>query len=238
MGDYDLYHADRRKHKYIKKIGKRYFYTQDQIRAYLNEKKGDVTFEKGEEPDYALRDGSKMKDYHLDFNKSDAGSDKIGVRVGNKKVEFYNTTNKKYWNDDERWTVKRRGRLRSEYAEDGSRHTLDFSDKKTFNERKQKEQAREKKLSDSQIADGYRVSDEDFKKQQREARARELNKTRKSIEKHVNKSARSLSKQSAKGKQKIGAYLNKTSADIRNRPRARKRNIQGGTATVKRRNNG
>lgn len=38
MGDYELYHADRKQHKYIKKIGDRYFYTQAQIKAYLDGK--------------------------------------------------------------------------------------------------------------------------------------------------------------------------------------------------------
>lgn len=36
MKEYELYHASRRKHKYIKKIGKRYFYTQEEIQAYLD----------------------------------------------------------------------------------------------------------------------------------------------------------------------------------------------------------
>lgn len=40
MNDYELYHASNRKHKYIKKIGKRYFYTQQEIAAYLKEKRG------------------------------------------------------------------------------------------------------------------------------------------------------------------------------------------------------
>ena len=39
MGDYELYHAER-KHKYIKKIGNRYFYTQQEIAAYLDKKRG------------------------------------------------------------------------------------------------------------------------------------------------------------------------------------------------------
>ena len=38
MGDYELYHAER-KHKYIKKIGNRYFYTQQEIDAYYQDKK-------------------------------------------------------------------------------------------------------------------------------------------------------------------------------------------------------
>ncbi len=42
MSDYELYHAATRKHKYIKKIGNRYFYTQQEIAAYLKEKKNAV----------------------------------------------------------------------------------------------------------------------------------------------------------------------------------------------------
>ena len=42
MGDYELYHAATRKHKYIKKIGNRYFYTQEEIKAYLDKKQGQV----------------------------------------------------------------------------------------------------------------------------------------------------------------------------------------------------
>lgn len=42
MGEYDLYHADRKKHKYIKKIGNRYFYTQQEIQQYLAGKKKSV----------------------------------------------------------------------------------------------------------------------------------------------------------------------------------------------------
>lgn len=39
MNDYELYHASTRKHKYIKKIGKRYFYTQQELNAYYQDTK-------------------------------------------------------------------------------------------------------------------------------------------------------------------------------------------------------
>lgn len=42
MGEYDLYHGERKHHKYIKKIGDRYFYTQQEIQAYLKAKGGQV----------------------------------------------------------------------------------------------------------------------------------------------------------------------------------------------------
>ena len=37
MGDYELYHA--RSHKYIKKIGNRYFYSQAEIQAFYGKDK-------------------------------------------------------------------------------------------------------------------------------------------------------------------------------------------------------
>ncbi len=42
MGDYELYHAARR-HKYIKKIGNRYFYTQEELNAYYKDSNGKKT---------------------------------------------------------------------------------------------------------------------------------------------------------------------------------------------------
>lgn len=43
MNDYELYHSGARKHhKYIKKIGNRYFYSQQEIAAYLKEKKQSI----------------------------------------------------------------------------------------------------------------------------------------------------------------------------------------------------
>lgn len=228
MGDYELYHSSNRKHKYIKKIGKRYFYTQQEIAAYLDGKKKDVTFEKGTEYDYddynsKTNKAPKMKDYHLDFNKQKGSytytdsngkkhkqdytmSDKIGVRVGNKKIQVYNTTNKKYYNDDERWSVKRRGRLKSEYAEDGSVHTLDLSNKKTFNKRQAKEKAREKELEDWQVSQGYRKTDAQLEKEKKARSAKRRKKAAKAASKHLNKAVSSLKKQSTRGKKAIDRW--------------------------------
>lgn len=55
MGDYELYHAATRKHKYIKKIGNRYFYTQQEIQAYYDSKKTSPTYPA---PKYAMIDGA------------------------------------------------------------------------------------------------------------------------------------------------------------------------------------
>ena len=83
--------------------------------------------------------GSKRS--YIEFNKQSLGpnapkgayySDKIGIITNKKKktVSAFNTTNQKYFKDDEKYTKKKRGRLTSEYAEDGSTHTLDLSKKK------------------------------------------------------------------------------------------------------------
>jgi len=42
MNDYELYHASNRRHKYIKKIGKRYFYSQEEIDAYKKQQYADL----------------------------------------------------------------------------------------------------------------------------------------------------------------------------------------------------
>ncbi len=227
MGEYDLYHAER-KHKYIKKIGKRYFYTQQEIKAYLDAKKKDVTFEKGDSYDYDSADGSKMKDYHIDFNKQKGSytdakgkkheytmSDKIGVKVGNKKVQVYNTTNQKYWKDDERWSTKRHGRLKSSYAEDGSSHTLDLSDKKTFKKRDAADRAREKELEDWQVSQGYRKTDAQLKLEKKEKVKKRREKGKAAIIKQTKKSVNSLKKQATKGKKTVSKfYKNYISPDV------------------------
>lgn len=203
MGDYELYHAATRKHKYIKKIGNRYFYTQQEIQAYLQGKKQNgITLEKST---YDTPDG-KVKDYRIDFNKHKGWSDGVGVRVGDKRVQVYNTTNKKYWKDDERWSVKRHGRLKSEYAEDGSSHTLDLSNKKTFKKRQAAEKAREKELEDWQVSQGYRKTDAQLKQEKKENAARKRKKVKKAATKHVNKSLNAMKKQSAKGKKALSKF--------------------------------
>lgn len=221
MHEYELYHASTRRHKYIKKIGKRYFYSQQEIAAYLKAKKGDVTFEKGKEYDYDAGDGSKVKDYHLDFNKQKASytyrdsdgkthtenytmSDKIGVQVGNKKIKVYNTTNKKYFKDGERPTDQRRGRFTRSYAEDGSQYTLDLSDKKTHKKRAAEEDKRYKDWYETRKKNGW-IDKEESKYVEKELAKREKQRKRssKTISKNAKKTVSSLKKQAAKGKKKI-----------------------------------
>lgn len=223
MGDYELYHADRKKHKYIKKIGKRYFYTQQEISAYLKAKKGDMTFEKGTEYDYAEYNpktdtAPKMKDYHLDFNKEHGVnkwkdpsgkvhstpytmSDKIGVRVGNKKIQFYNTKNQKYYKDGERATDQRRGRLTRQYSEDGATYTLDISDRKTHKKRAAAEDKRYKDWYETRKEFGW-IDKKESKSVEKEIANRERQRKRgtKSVTNNASKTISGLKKQSKKGK--------------------------------------
>ena len=209
MGDYELYHAATRKHKYIKKIGNRYFYTQQEIAAYLKAKKGDVTFEKNT---YDGPDG-KEKDYRIDFNKHDGGhkkggwSDGVGVRVGDKKVTVYNTTNQKYWKDGERATEKRRGRLTREYAEDGSAYTLDVSNKKTHKKRAAAADKEYKDWYEFRKKNGW-VDKEESKSIEKEIANREKQRKRssKSVSKSAKKTVKSMKKQSARGKKALQKF--------------------------------
>ena len=203
MGDYELYHAER-KHKYIKKIGNRYFYTQQEIKAYLDGKRSnrDLTFEK---TDY----GEGVKDYRIDFNKEKGSytdskgkkhtytmSDGIGVQVDkkNKNVELYNTTNKKFYKNDENLIRKSKGRVTTEYAEDGVRRSIDLSkdkhNKKAEDERW--ERFREYGGSDADTPAEYR------KKQRKKAA--------KKVSNYTKKTAKSMKKQSEKGKKALKKF--------------------------------
>ena len=212
MGDYELYHAARKTHKYIKKIGNRYFYTQQEIQKYLEGKKKDVTFEKN-----TYSDGTK--DYRIDFNKHDGGhkgggwSDGVGIRTGNKTIEVYNTTNKKYQKNPE-VRGDHKGRFRTEYAEDGSRYSLDYSDKKTFRQKQRREVEQNKNFSDYMKEIGRDNSDAERyyqeskaeldKAEKRDARQEKRKKKIKAAyEKARKKTVSSLKKQSERGKKAV-----------------------------------
>lgn len=208
MGEYELYHASTRKHKYIKKIGNRYFYTQQEIAAYLKGKKGDVSFEKikdySEAPPKIGPDGKpqggKTIGARMYYGKDKDGyNNSVGVTVKDKKIQVYNTGNQKFWKDGERWSVKRHGRLKSEYAEDGSSHTLDLSDKKTFKKRDAEDKARERKLATYQESQGWRDSDAVFKEKQKKKRKKAV----KAATRHATKNLKSLAKQAARGKEAL-----------------------------------
>lgn len=123
MGDYELYHAATRKHKYIKKIGNRYFYTQQEIAAYLEGKKSPVEFDKIKsfnENGTSKTVGGRV---YYDKNKNGGYDKSIGVMKENKKITAYAPTKKKDG-------VKKTGRLTREYNDGFVDYTLDLSKKK------------------------------------------------------------------------------------------------------------
>lgn len=213
MGDYELYHASNRKHKYIKKIGKRYFYTQEEIAAYLKAKKGDVTFEKETRLDYRnVGDDKKMKEYRVDFDKhydkdgNRIWSHGVGVQIGNKKISVYNTTNKKYEKDPD---VKGddRGRFRREYAEDGATYSLDYSDKKTFLKRQRNELKQKKNNAEWLKSMGVDVSEHEARIKDDEAYLKRLEKK----DAARGQTLKNLKKQASRGKKAL-ERLNKKRA--------------------------
>ena len=206
MGDYELYHASTRKHKYIKKIGNRYFYTQQEIKAYLEAKKPkDVGFEKT-----SWTDGSGDKQvnvYKVNLGSKDGVVNSVGVAAGNKTVSAFNATNKaaarnakKYGNE---YVTKRRGRLSSQYdSEFGSYHTLDLAGKSEYKKRAKETAELSKEYGETYI---------DVHKE----RKKKINKAKRSATKHVNKSLNSMKKQSAKGKKALNKfYKNYISPDV------------------------
>lgn len=208
MNDYELYHASTRKHKYIKKIGNRYFYTQQEIAAYLQGKKPkDLTVEKDDYGD--------EKGYHLDFNKEQGKyqykdskgkvhtntytmSDKIGVSYDkkNKNLKLYNTTNKKFYKNDEKLIRKSKGRVATEYAEDGVRRQIDLSKDK---HNMKKENERWKK---AQEFGAEADSPEEYRKKRRKKAVKAAKKT-------ASKNLKSLKKQAARGKKKLDKIYTK-----------------------------
>lgn len=128
------YLAHERSHKYIKKIGDRYFYTQQELAAFLNkDNPKKVTLERRVDPTTGTRD------YRIDFNKHEHWSDGVGVRItpkskyGPKSISVYDTTKTKWdsKNDDYVYEKKTKGRVTKERAEDGVSYTVDLSKKKS-----------------------------------------------------------------------------------------------------------
>ena len=198
MGDYELYHAATRKHKYIKKIGNRYFYTQQEIKAYLEGKTKGVGIEKGE-----WIDGSgpeKSKYYKLNLKNDDGVKSGVGVAVGNKSVSVFNEMNtkkieKKYGNNQ---ATRRIGRLRSSYdSEAGSYHTLHL-DKKNYKQRVKEDEEFAKAARENNWGYEYKDVGKDLKRKRRNAA--------KSVRNHTNKSVKSLKKQSARGKKALQKF--------------------------------
>lgn len=206
MGDYELYHASTRKHKYIKKIGNRYFYTQEEIAAYLKGKKGAVGIEKGEWIDGS---GPKMSKYYKLNLKDDEGVKRgVGVAVGNKSISVFNEMNnkqveKKYGKNQ---ATRRIGRLRSSYDPDaGSYHTLHL-DKKNYKERVKEDEQFAKEARKHNWGYEYTDVGKDLKSKR--------SKAAKAASKHINKPINSLKKQSAKGKKAIDRWNKKRAPKV------------------------
>ena len=202
MSDYELYHASTRKHKYIKKIGNRYFYTQQEIAAYLKSKKGDVGIEKGQWIDGT---GPDMVNYRtLNLKKENGVKSGIGIAYGNKTVSVYNqlTTEKNAKKYDNKYVTKRRGRLESNYdPEFGSYHTLDLADKKTYKKRAKERADRVKEMENLGYSDRYIDV--------REERKKKISKAKKQAKKNASKSIKSMKKQAARGKKVIDKIYTK-----------------------------
>lgn len=70
MSDYELYHASTRKHKYIKKIGNRYFYTQEELNAYYKDpNSGNKKNSKLKEAKEALAEATGRRDVYFEAPK-------------------------------------------------------------------------------------------------------------------------------------------------------------------------
>lgn len=78
-------------------------------------------------------DGTRRSYYQLNGKPGSYG-DKVGIIKTNNREErsisAFNTKNKKYFRDGEKYTKKKLGRLSVEYAEDGAQYKLDLSSNK------------------------------------------------------------------------------------------------------------
>lgn len=137
MGDYELYHAATRKHKYIKKIGKRYFYTQQEIAAYLNEKKNTID---SADVDLVRRSNAMVN----------GRPDKItGVEIKANPYKKYTDKNKLYYTTEyktKKGVSVQGGKITAYNSKNGSTntHTLDLNKPKKAIDKKKK-QARDLK---------------------------------------------------------------------------------------------
>lgn len=78
-------------------------------------------------------DGAKRTYYQLNGKVGSYG-DKVGIIKTNNRdersISAFNTKNRKYFRDGEKYTKKKLGRLSVEYAEDGAQYKLDLSSNK------------------------------------------------------------------------------------------------------------
>jgi hypothetical protein len=199
MGDYELYHASTRKHKYIKKIGNRYFYTQQEIQAYLNGKKESfpLEYKKSEYTDNLT--GEKMTAHTIRKKKANKYGILEGVTVakGKHTIEVSNGFNRKSEKENDGMPMtSRRGRVNNLYYEDGSIHTIDLRSKKEY----KKTQAEDEKTR-RDYDEVYVNHDKEFKKKRKRAK--------KKIDKATKNAVSSMKKQSAKGKKALDRWNKK-----------------------------
>lgn len=129
-----LYHA--RSHKYIKKIGKRYFYTQKELEAFLREKNPKnnykITKFSGEFGEWGGPNGQtrigtvKAKDVGIQSKKNPSKYLAVGstkATSGKKTVDLYFSPTKKLH-------YMKKGRLMVSTGEEGSHVSLDVTKKK------------------------------------------------------------------------------------------------------------
>lgn len=77
------------------------------------------------------RDGIRRLGFRTQNPNKTQYPNSVGVefdtRKGRRSISFYNTGNKKYWRDGEKYTKEEKGAVSREYAEDGSVYTLNIS---------------------------------------------------------------------------------------------------------------
>lgn len=199
MTDYELYHASTRKHKYIKKIGNRYFYTQQEIAAYLKAKKNNVPqleVTKGEWDNYTTNDA--IKGVGIRDKRGNKYGIMEGVYVGKGKntLELSRSGINKRYEKSGKVTTKRAGRLSKTDYEDGTIYTLDLGDKKTVKKNAAKEEQEAREYGDTYI--NY-----DKRRKARVKSAKNL------VKKHTNKASSKVKKQASRGKKALDKWYTK-----------------------------
>lgn len=196
MGDYELYHAATRKHKYIKKIGNRYFYTQQEIQAYLEGKKNNVPqleVTKGEWDNYTTNEA--IKGVGIRDKRGNKYGIMEGVYVGKGKntLELSRSGINKQYEKSGNVTTKRIGRLSKTDYEDGTIYTLDLGDKKTVKKNAAKEEKEAREYGDTYI--NY-----DKRRKARVKSAKNL------VKKQTHKASSKMKKQADKGKKALKEF--------------------------------
>lgn len=132
-----LMHSDvlmhKKDHKYIKKIGDRYFYTTQELQAFYEKakEKSPVTITKGEADHY---DNTKSKYIDISSKKDPWKYAEIAIQKdkgssGRRKLKLYTG---EHTDDDNDFRTKRyaKGRIKKEVSPEGTVYTMDITKKK------------------------------------------------------------------------------------------------------------